>query len=176
MGLYVLQLRKDLDVHPKYFGKNLKDYIHEKLVQETEGTCNGRYGYVVGVVQIIEISPGVIRQDGTGLATFTVRYSGLVCRPYKGEVIDCVVTSVNKMGFFAEAGPLQIFVSNHLIPEELVFDAQGDPCYQSSDGGTKIGEGSEVRARIVGTRMDQSDIFCIGTIKEDYLGLLGGPV
>jgi len=30
--------------------------------------------------------------------------------------------------------------------------------FQSSDGFTKIQEGSEVRLRIVGTKMDQSDI------------------
>lgn len=40
---------------------------------------------------------GVIRQDGTGFATFKVQYLAAVCRPYKGEVIDCVVTSVNKV-------------------------------------------------------------------------------
>ncbi len=79
----------------------------------------------------------MIRQDGTGFATFKVDYLAAVCRPHKGEVIDCVVTSVNKvsvaprlmsmmgqrcdltlalpqMGFFAEAGPQQIFVSNHV--------------------------------------------------------------
>lgn len=47
---------------------------------------------------------------------------------------------------------------------------------QSSDGFTKVQEGSDVRLRIVGTKMDQSDIFCIGSIKDDYLGVLGGPV
>jgi DNA-directed RNA polymerase subunit E'/Rpb7 len=32
---------------------------------------------------------------------------------------------------------------------------------QSSDGFTKIQEGSEVRLRIVGTKMDQSDIVSV---------------
>jgi len=40
----------------------------------------------------------MIRQDSTGFATFKVSYLGLVCRPYKDEVLDCVVTSVNKVG------------------------------------------------------------------------------
>lgn len=38
-----------------------------------------------------------------------------------------------QMGFFAEAGPVQIFVSNHLIPEDFEFSALDDPCYVSSD-------------------------------------------
>ena len=37
------------------------------------------------------------------------------------------------MGFFEEAGPVQIFVSNHLIPEEFEFSALDDPCYVSQD-------------------------------------------
>ncbi len=80
---------------------------------------------------------GILRRDGTGYATFTVVYKAMVCRPYKGEVVDAVVATVNKvcdataaaaaflakhvrcsallqMGFFADAGPLHIFVSNHV--------------------------------------------------------------
>lgn len=72
-----------MQVHPKYFGKNLKDVIEKKLIDEVhavacicnahpaacmslhalpgaltqvEGTCNGRYGYVVCVNKIQHIS------------------------------------------------------------------------------------------------------------------------
>ncbi|GFH09578.1 uncharacterized protein HaLaN_04753, partial [Haematococcus lacustris] len=164
---YILKLVKKLDIHPRSFGKNLREVIHEKLVQEVEGTCNSKYGYVIAVTKVDSIGEGLIRQDGTGLATFSVHYSAVVSRPFKGEVVDCVVATVNKMGFFADAGPMQIFVSNHLISDELEFNATGDPSYQ---------EHTEVRVRIVGIKIDQSDIFCIGTIKEDYLGVLSGPL
>lgn len=171
---YLLNLHKDLDVHPKHFGKNIRDVIEKKLIDEVEGTCNGRYGYVVCVNKIQDVSKGVIRQDGTGFATFKVAYLAAVCRPAKGEVVDCIVTSVNKMGFFAEAGPLQVFVSNHLIPEEYEYNTTGDPSYTTigSDEAQKIQERTEVRLRIVGTKMDQTEIFCIGTIKEDFLGVI----
>jgi DNA-directed RNA polymerase II subunit RPB7 len=115
----------------------------------------------------------MIRTDGTGFATFKVEYMAVVCRPYKGEIVDCIVTSVNKMGFFAEAGPLQIFVSNHLIPEEYQFNAVGDPCYTSGDESQKIQERTEVRLRLVGTKMDQTEIFCIASLKDDFLGVIG---
>ena len=35
------------------------------------------------------------------------RYNAVVFRPFKGEVLDAVVETVNKMGFFAEVGPLK---------------------------------------------------------------------
>jgi DNA-directed RNA polymerase II subunit RPB7 len=37
----------------------------------------------------------------------------VVFRPFKGEVLDAVVTTVNKMGFFAEVGPLQVREACH---------------------------------------------------------------
>jgi DNA-directed RNA polymerase subunit E'/Rpb7 len=46
-------------------------------------------------------------REGAGSATFTLRYACLVFRPARGEVLDCVVASVSKVGFFADAGPMQ---------------------------------------------------------------------
>lgn len=36
---YVLKLKKELDVHPKYFGKLLREYITDKLIQEVRSCC-----------------------------------------------------------------------------------------------------------------------------------------
>ncbi|PQP98993.1 DNA-directed RNA polymerase II subunit RPB7 [Prunus yedoensis var. nudiflora] len=74
-----------------------------------------------------------------------------------------------KMGFFAEAGPIQIFVSNHLIPDEMEFQYGDMPNYTTSDGSVKIQKDSEVWLKIIGTR------FCIGTIKDDFLGVINDP-
>jgi DNA-directed RNA polymerase subunit E'/Rpb7 len=41
---------------------------------------------------------GKIRQDGSGLATFKANFQCITFRPFKGEVLDCVVVSVNKVG------------------------------------------------------------------------------
>mgnify|MGYP001110803006 CR=1 FL=1 len=67
-----------------------------------------------------------------------------------------------QMGFFAEAGPLQVFVSNHLIPEDFEFNTAHEPCYINGDGEQKIVPGSEVRLRIVGTRVDAHEIVSHG--------------
>jgi DNA-directed RNA polymerase II subunit RPB7 len=72
------------------------------------------------------------------------------------------------MGFFADCGPVTIFVSNHLIPQELEFI---NNTYTNSVDHT-IQKGEWLRIKIVGTRVDAKEIFAIGTIKEDYLGLI----
>ncbi|KMZ65402.1 DNA-directed RNA polymerase II subunit RPB7 [Zostera marina] len=76
------------------------------------------------------------------------------------------------MGFFAEAGPVQIFVSSHLIPDDMDFRTGDMPNYTTSDGSVKIQSDNEVRLKIIGTRVDATEIFCIGTIKDDFLGVI----
>lgn len=40
---------------------------------------------------------GKIRQDGSGFATFKATFQCITYRPFKGEVLDCVVSQVNKV-------------------------------------------------------------------------------
>ena len=47
-------------------------------------------------------------KEGMGFVTFPLQYQAIVFRPFKGQVLDAIVTLVNKMGFFAEVGPLQV--------------------------------------------------------------------
>ena len=106
------------------------------------------------------------------------------------------MASVSKVGFFADAGPMQVFVSNHLIPDEYEFSSGGggggggagasgggggagaggsgggEPAFVAADEGSRVTPGAEVRLRVVGTRMDANEIFCVATMKDDYLGVI----
>lgn len=57
----------------------------------------------------------------TGQARFKCSYTAIVMKPFKGEVADGKVTQVNKMGFFADIGPLQVFVSSHVSTRSTPF-------------------------------------------------------
>lgn len=167
-------LERNMQLHPRHFGPHLRDKLVAKLMKDVEGTCSGRHGFVVAITGVEDIGKGLIR-EGTGFVTFPVKYQCVVFRPFKGEILEAVVTMVNKMGFFAEAGPVQIFVSNHLIPDDMEFQSGDVPNYTTSDGSVKIQKESEVRLKIIGTRVDATEIFCIGTIKDDFLGVISDP-
>ncbi len=66
------------------------------VLAQVEGTCSGKFGYIVCVPVMHEIGQGVIR-EGTGFAQFRVRHTAIAFRPFKGEVMDTVVTSVSKV-------------------------------------------------------------------------------
>jgi DNA-directed RNA polymerase II subunit RPB7 len=169
------ELEKELILYPRHFGPNMKDQLTNKLIAKVEGTCSGRYGFIITVTEVLEHGKGKIR-EGAGLVMFNMKYNAVVFRPFKGEVLDAVVETVNKMGFFAEVGPLKVFVSKHLIPTDMDFDPQSNPAAYvsqvSSDVSSRITKDTEVRLRIMGTRIDANEIFAIGTIKDDYLGVL----
>mmetsp|Transcript_6867 Transcript_6867/g.11513 ORF Transcript_6867/g.11513 Transcript_6867/m.11513 type:complete len:174 (-) Transcript_6867:6-527(-) len=169
-----IDMEKDLLLMPKHFGPNLKQHLQEKLVQKVEGSCSGRYGFVICVTEVKNIGKGRIR-EGAGVVTFPIKFQAIVFRPFKGEVLDAKVTVVNKLGFFAEVGPLQVFVSKHLIPADMRFEPQSNPPSYVSEVGDdqmRVTIGSKVRLRLIGTRVDANEIFAVGSIKEDYLGVI----
>ncbi|KAJ1928361.1 DNA-directed RNA polymerase II subunit [Tieghemiomyces parasiticus] len=149
----------------------MEDFVKTKLYQDVEGTCSGRYGYVITVVEVLKVGKGKLI-PGLGSAEFDVEYQAIVFKPFKFEVLDGVVKNVSKMGFFVDVGPLVVFVSGHAIPSDMKFDPNGNPpCFQSED--QTIEKGTLVRLKIMGLKMEPTDIRAIGTIKEDYLGMIG---
>lgn len=167
---FIKELSHTINLHPSFFGPRTQLFLEDKLNRDVEGTCTGRFGYIIAVLNIRNISAGTI-QPGTGMAEFIIKYSAIVLKPFKGETADGFVGQVNEMGFFVEVGPLLAFVSKHLIPVDLKFDHNANPpCWSSDEDQATIEKGTRIRLKIVGIRVDATEIFAIGTIKEDYLG------
>lgn len=231
---FLKELTHTVTLAPQYFTQGLHDLIRYALYRQLEGACSGKHGYIVAIIGLDSVSPGTVLDSSGGLltatqntpvpligmmgsASFEVKFKAILYKPFKGEVVDLLVRTVNKMGFFGEAGAgVQVFVSAHLIPSRFVFDGREMPAmfvshrhnrptsssvynrrHDEDDNGHEddkeaneedekptnsfemddeqpeiIAPGSKVRARIVGTRVDATEIFAIGTIKEEHLGLI----
>ena len=55
---YHISLEHEIMLHPRYFGPQLMDTVKQKLVSEVEGTCTGKYGFVIAVTTIDNIGSG----------------------------------------------------------------------------------------------------------------------
>ncbi|KAI8854532.1 RNA polymerase Rpb7 [Chytridium lagenaria] len=157
--LFLKQLTHTILLHPQYFGARMRDFLLKRLYEEVQGTCSGRFGYIISVVEVVNVGRGIL-QSTSGYAEFLIVYKAIVFKPFKNQVVDD--------GIFADVGPLQVFVSCHLIPSYLKFDPNSNPPAYFGEGQNRKRE--TVRMRIVGTRVDATEIFAIGTIKEDFLG------
>ncbi|PFH57455.1 hypothetical protein XA68_15044 [Ophiocordyceps unilateralis] len=167
---FLYNMERRVTLHPSYFGRNMHELVTSKLLKDVEGTCAGSY-YIISIMDTFEISEGRIL-PGNGLAEFTVGYRAVVWRPFKGETVDAVVYSTNPQGFFAQAGPLRLFVSAHLIPSDIKWDPNATPPQFTNNEDTVIEPGTHVRVKIIGTRTEVGEMWAIGSIKEDYLGCL----
>ena len=114
---FVKELEHRIDLHPSFFSSTAQDYIRQKLYQDVEGTNSGTH-MVIAVLSIDEISePKIV--PGTGFAQYNVGYRAIVWRPFKGEVVDGLVSSVVNNGFFVDVGGLSVFVSKAVSTEEV---------------------------------------------------------
>lgn len=75
------------------------------------------------------------------------------------------------MGFFAQAGPLKIFISRTAIPKYFEYTEDAHyPCFSS--GSHNIKPQTTVRLKLQGIRYDLSNMFAIATINNEYLGCI----
>jgi len=77
-----------------------------------------------------------------------------------------------QIGLFAEAGPLQVFVSKVHIPSDMVFNSE-DMSYSLPDDATgRIRAARAIRVKVIGLSAQATTLCSVGTIKEDFLGLV----
>ncbi|KXS13666.1 putative DNA-directed RNA polymerase II chain Rpb7 [Gonapodya prolifera JEL478] len=173
---FVKSLSHTILLPPKAFGKSLREQLIQRLRDDKEGTCDGRFGYIVHILEINDPPKGLV-QAGTGFAEYRLDYRALVFKPFRNEVMDGVITNVMKTGFFAECGPLQVFVSTHLMPPEMKLETtNGNTSYVYPDdhpeaqSNWRIVKNENVRLKIVSVKPDMGGLFAIGSIRQDHLG------
>jgi DNA-directed RNA polymerase II subunit RPB7 len=97
MVFFRKQLKKSLQLHPKYLGQNLRQTIKAQLTRDVEGTENG--GARIVLVQDMsddDISKGLVDAQ-SGFVTFDVKFYAIMFRAFKNEVLLATVTQVSEV-------------------------------------------------------------------------------
>jgi DNA-directed RNA polymerase subunit E'/Rpb7 len=115
-------LLKKIVIESKYLNENIDEYIKEYLQKKIEGVCIDE-GYVKpGSINIIQKSVGMILGSRfTGDVTYNIAYTAEVCNPVIGNVIECKVKFINKLGVLGNNGPITIIVGKqfHINDNEI---------------------------------------------------------
>ncbi|CEL61101.1 DNA-directed RNA polymerase II subunit rpb7 OS=Schizosaccharomyces pombe (strain 972 / ATCC 24843) GN=rpb7 PE=1 SV=1 [Rhizoctonia solani AG-1 IB] len=64
---FIKELTHRILLHPSYFGPRMTQYLETKLYADVEGTCSGRFGYIIAVLGIVDVGKGMV-MSGTGQA------------------------------------------------------------------------------------------------------------
>lgn len=167
---WLKEFEHSVTLPPEFLVPGVSDLVQYRVHQQLQGTCTAQHGYLLAVLSALPTSPGQVL-PGSSAVRFSVRVRALTAVPLKNEILDVLVQSVSKVGCFGQAGPVQVFVSNRLMPSEYKYEAGPPAMYRADDlGGLRIAAGERLRVRVIGTKLENGEIFAIGSIKEDYLG------
>lgn len=108
-------LIKRLCIKSKYLNENIDEYINNYLKSNIEGKCIDE-GYVEpNSIKVIKKSIGLILGSRfTGDVTYDIIYNANVCNPVTGNIINCKVKFINKLGILATNGPITITIPKQL--------------------------------------------------------------
>ena len=106
---FIKTLQDRLPLHPSYFGAQAREYITDQLYARNEGKSTGNM-MIIAIIDVEDISEPKI-MPGTGMAQYDISYRAIVWRPFRGEVVDGLVSSVLANGFFVDVAGVAVFVS-----------------------------------------------------------------
>ncbi|MCQ2819835.1 MAG: hypothetical protein MJ252_21430 [archaeon] len=164
--LFVVNFIEDLILPPSLLGKNIRAVIRAKLLDKVQGTISEKYGYILCIVNVGDISNGRILNT-TGDLEFTVSFRAIVYKPLLNEVCEGVVDEIKPQGMQISVGPMDVFVGATDIPKSFTYNEKNN-CFMSN--GNVIGQNSNVRIRLVVTQFLDGKFKPVGTMKGDYLG------
>ena len=138
-------------------GRQVKQNLERKIVQQTEGKCIPQGFIRPNSVRIVSYSSGNIQSENI---EFTTVYECLVCHPVENMRVDCTARTITKAGIHAE-----VVTDDNVVPL-TVFIAR-DHNYMNRDF-DKIKENSKIQVKILGIRYELNDpyICAIGMLVD----------
>jgi DNA-directed RNA polymerase subunit E'/Rpb7 len=112
-------LTKKIVVEAKYLNEYIDEYINNYLKKKVEGKCIDEGHVQENSVKIIKKSIGMLLGSRfTGDVTYEIFYTASVCNPVIGNIIDCKVKFINKLGILGHNGPITIIVGKQFQTDE----------------------------------------------------------
>ena len=159
--LFVKQtLNKMVYISAEDLNSNIDKNIYLKLNNDLNGICI-KEGFVKpNSVEIILRSEGNMKiSNFKAVVYYNVKYNVMICNPVEGQLIECIVSEVNKSNITCfidteETSPLNIFLSkqHHLGNEDY----------------SKIKSGNRIKIRVLAKKFQYLDkqILVIGQFLE----------
>lgn len=159
-------------IAPECLAKNINDVIAKELKHNEEGQITDDGYIVLAVRRVVEIGTGMI-SSRSGYCVFEVKYRAIVFYCHGDQVIDAVISSISSNGIRAEAGPLDIFVSNKSLPESYHHEIESSS-FVDENGDAVLRQGTKVRIQLMTVRPshERSKLAATGKMNDESLGYL----
>jgi DNA-directed RNA polymerase subunit E' len=141
-----------LRIPPEKFGQPKELSAYELLREEYEGIIDKNLGFVIAVVDVIEVGLGKIIH-GDSRTHHNVKFTILTFKPVLHEVIEGEVVEVVEFGAFIRLGPQDGLNHVSQITNDFIRHDEVQSQFVGKETGRTLGEGDQVRARIIAVSM-----------------------
>lgn len=170
----VITVRDIVRIPPNRFAprEDLEKVALDMVRKEYEDKITGNLGYIISVVEIIDIGVGKLL-PGDGAAYHNITFKILVFKPDLYELIEGEVVEVVDFGVFIRLGPLDGLCHLSQITDDYVTYNAKNATLLGKESGKTLQVADRVRARIVavsiGTGGSRSGKLGL-TMRQPFLG------
>lgn len=166
--LYTLQGR--VEIPPFLFGQEKEISARIILSEDYEGIITRDYGFIIAVVDVLEVGPGIIIPSNSN--TFhSVTFTILSFKPTIQEVIEGDVVEIVDFGAFVRIGPLDGLVHVSQICDDYISYEQVGNRFIGKETGKILEVNDVVKARIIAVSLGTGRSGKLGlTMRQKFLG------
>jgi len=140
------------------------------LSEEYEGIITRDYGFIVAIVDILDVGPGIII-PGNANTFHEVLFSFLSFKPVISEVVEGEVVEIVDFGSFIRLGPLDGLVHVSQICDDYISYEQVGNRFIGKETGKILEVNDEVRAKIIAVSLGTGRSGKLGlTMRQKFLG------
>lgn len=156
-----------IKLEPKFINKGFKTELLSRLKKRVEGVCS-KHGFVKhDSIEIYKISPGTIELVTlSGNVVYDVYFYADICNPLVGNVVNAIVSNVNRFGILANVG--YSYDGKEVNVLDIII-AKNSVKIQSEIDLNVIKIGDELKLEILGNKLElgEKKISSIGRVVKD---------
>ena len=166
--LYTIESK--IEIPPFLFDQEMSISARIILSADYEGIITKDYGFIIAIVDVIEVKHGVII-PGSASTFHEVTFSLLSFRPTVSEVVEGDIVEIVDFGAFIRLGPLDGLVHVSQIYDDYISYEQVANRFLGKETGKILEVNDTVRARIIAVSLGTGRTGKLGlTMRQKLLG------
>ncbi|MFX1479301.1 MAG: DNA-directed RNA polymerase [Promethearchaeota archaeon] len=159
-----------IEIPPFLFGQEKTVSARIILSEDYEGIITRDYGFIIAVVNVIEVGKGIII-PGNANTFHEVIFTILTFKPTVSEVVEGTVVEIVDFGSFIRLGPLDGLVHVSQICDDYISYEQVGNRFIGKETGKILEVNDNVRAKIIAVSLGTGRSGKLGlTMRQKFLG------
>ncbi len=140
------------------------------LSEEYEGIITRDYGFIIAIVDVIDVGPGIII-PGNANTFHQVEFTILSFQPNLGDVVEGDIVELVDFGAFCRLGPLDGLVHVSQICDDYISYEQVGNRFIGKETGKILEVNNEVRTKVIAVSLGTGRSGKLGlTMRQKFLG------